>query len=167
VAGLEVQQKTPADFKGRGPIPKNVMRPEFRFFLLCGLAAVSLRAQTTGYGDGMMVTGNVKMTDGSDVPPNINIQVVCEGRARTVAHTTINNDFSFFTDFARTTQAPAASNAFGSMDASNLGFPAHSNYQSPDRPQNCDLRAELGGFYSNAVNLSDPGNLLAFDTGVL
>ncbi len=43
----------------------------------------------------IIVTGSVKMDDGSPVPSSVKIQVVCNGSERTVTRTTPMNDFIF------------------------------------------------------------------------
>ena len=42
-----------------------------------------------------MLSGMVMMEDGSPVPGSVDIRMACNGSEHTVAHTTVNDDFTF------------------------------------------------------------------------
>jgi tetratricopeptide (TPR) repeat protein len=103
------------------------------------------------------------MQDGSPVPMNVNIQRVCSGISRTVAYTDSGGRFSFqwgdrnmilsdASDAGFNTNRQSNSTGFGgSQSAGGANALAADPYGS--RMMNCELRANVGGYTSDSVNL--------------
>lgn len=113
-----------------------------------------------------MVTGVVKMTDGSDAPGNVTVRLTCGGLPVAMTHTMVNSDFTF--RFAGSSGHVQAKNNTVFSDAlaganAETSFPG---YEISDRPENCEIRAESAGYSSNAVSLTD-GNLAGADEAVV
>jgi tetratricopeptide (TPR) repeat protein len=107
------------------------------------------------------------MDDGSAVPATVKIQVVCNGTARTVTQTTSVNDFSFQWNASPPSgQTSGASTAFAEIGAvSDAG--SRVERMTDDPRQACDLRAEVGGYTSTEVHLSNRLDLDGSDVGVI
>jgi tetratricopeptide (TPR) repeat protein len=111
----------------------------------------------------ILISGKVVMDDGSPVPPNITIQRVCSGMVHSVAYTDSKGRFSFQWGQANSMMLADASDAgSGSRQSTNSGFGGSqsaggSNALATDpfsnRMINCELRAELGGYRSDTVNM--------------
>jgi tetratricopeptide (TPR) repeat protein len=114
----------------------------------------------------VMITGTVKLDDGSPLPGSAAIELVCGASARVVAHTNILDDFGFQTVASSGNGLAGIANAWsllGSADAdaaSRLrgGFGGTTN---------CDLRAELSGFRSSRINLNNPPSFDGTSVGVI
>lgn len=135
---------------GPGPsmIPSNVPgRPE-------GPAVPSLNAN-------IYLTGNVMLDDGTPPPDPVTIERVCNGVPRAQAYTDHKGRFSFqigqtagvTQDASEEGSGPGGSHS-GSGGATLIGTQQR---QMPNLPDmllaNCDLRAVLAGFRSDAVGL--------------
>lgn len=111
-------------------------------------------------GGGLYLTGKVMLDDGNPPSEPVTIERVCNGSPRAQGYTDSKGRFSFQMGQTRGVTQDASEEGTGAMGAnrpvSSLSPPAGSLSQSgvPDaRLTNCDLRAVLGGFYSDTVNL--------------
>lgn len=166
------------------------MSTERRLFLLVGVSVMSALAQTnvgtgssgemgvssvsnkaSGWNAGtasstpIMISGTVRMDDGSPVPSAVKIQVVCNGTARTVTLTTPNDDFVFQWNAAPPV-GPTTGSAFTEIGAvSDAG--SRVDRVADDPREACDLRAEAGGFKSTEINLNNRIGFDGSDVGVV
>ncbi len=112
---------------------------------------------------GVTVTGSVKIDDGSALSGSAKILLECGGTTRTVANTNVVDDFGFVWSVA-TDQSPTGLNAAFNTFSSANGDAGTGTRSGPQTQANaCDLRAELAGFSSSSVNLS---NSLIFDGNI-
>lgn len=116
------------------------------------------------------LSGKVVLDDGSPLPGSVDVQSVCLSRQRTVTHTSPSGDFGFewadntagvFEDASENGRVPGANST--SSGSSNNSPGSH----LVDPLANCDLRAQLSGYISSRVSLSDHTSLDAFDVGVI
>jgi len=105
------------------------------------------------------ITGKVVVEDASTVAQNITIERVCSGISRTVAYTDAKGRFSFQWGDRNSVVADAADAGSGSRTA-GFGSAQSAGGASPlaadpfgNRMMNCELRAVMAGFRSDAVNL--------------
>jgi tetratricopeptide (TPR) repeat protein len=105
------------------------------------------------------VSGKVTLQDGS-VVPQVNIERVCGGIAKTVAYTDSKGHFSFqwgdrsliVTDASDAGSGRSNSGGFGSSQSAG-GANALASDPFGNRMMNCELRANVAGFTSDAVNM--------------
>ncbi|HVV46815.1 MAG TPA: tetratricopeptide repeat protein [Bryobacteraceae bacterium] len=112
-----------------------------------------------------LITGSVKVDDGSALPGSAAIVLICGGSVRTVAHTSILDDFSFETVALSGYSSPGVANAWSLLSSANAD--ASSAMHSLSGNNNCDLRAELSGFRSTTINLNNPAAFNGSDIGVI
>ncbi|HVY92843.1 MAG TPA: tetratricopeptide repeat protein [Bryobacteraceae bacterium] len=113
----------------------------------------------------VMITGTVKLDDGSPLPGSAVIQLICAGSERTVAHTSILDDFGFETT-ALSDSSTGISNAWNTLSGANADA-SSGLHSSMAGNSNCDLRAELSGFTSSSINLNNPSAFDGTDVGVI
>jgi len=100
-------------------------------------------------GQRAFISGKVVLDDGSRIDQAATIQTVCRGRRQTVAHTDSHGAFSF--EFGDRATAFAAGISEADVDSSwNPGTASRGSRDFRD----CELRAELPGFTSQAVDLA-------------
>jgi tetratricopeptide (TPR) repeat protein len=124
----------------------------------------------------IFISGKVVMADGSPVPQNVTIQRVCSGTQRTVAYTDNRGRFSFQWGQAQSIVSDASDSGFGSRNSSSLGgfssnqstgvLGSNSN-DSFGSMTNCELRANLGGYTSDTLNLYNRTALDGSDVGII
>jgi tetratricopeptide (TPR) repeat protein len=112
-----------------------------------------------------LLTGSVKIDDGSALPGSAAIVLICGGSVRTVAHTSILDDFGFETVALSGSSSPGVANAWSLLSSANSD--ASSAMHSLSGNSNCDLRAELSGFRSTTINLNNPAAFNGSDIGVI
>jgi tetratricopeptide (TPR) repeat protein len=107
------------------------------------------------------ISGKVAMQDGS-VVPQVTIERVCGGMAKTVAYTDSKGHFSFQWDDRSLIVADASDAGSGRKGSNSAGFGSSqsaggANALAADpfgsRMMNCELRANVAGFTSDTVNL--------------
>ena len=109
------------------------------------------------------ISGKVVMADGSPVVPSIAIQRVCSGIPQTVAYTDSKGGFSFrsgdrnmvVTDAADAGSGSARSSGAGGFGSAQSAGGGNTLAADPfgNRMMNCELRASMAGYTSDAVNL--------------
>lgn len=109
------------------------------------------------------ISGKVVMADGSPVVPSIAIQRVCSGIPQTVAYTDSKGSFSFrwgdrnmvVTDAADAGSGSARSSGAGGFGSAQSAGGGNTLAADPfgNRMMNCELRASMAGYTSDAVNL--------------
>jgi tetratricopeptide (TPR) repeat protein len=127
----------------------------------------------------IFIVGKVMMDDGSPIPPNVVIQRVCGGNPRSVAYTDSKGHFSFQWGQSNGMGLDASESGgggFGSFGSSPGGFggaqsagggnplasdPYASHFAS------CEIRAQLGGFRSDSVNLITRNPMDNPDIGII
>jgi tetratricopeptide (TPR) repeat protein len=92
--------------------------------------------------------------------------MICGGSVRTVAHTSILDDFGFQTISSSVNHTPGMGNAWRLLSSANADA-ASELHASPGGNMNCDLRAELAGFRSSTINLNNPAIFDGSDVGVI
>lgn len=106
---------------------------------------------------GFFISGRVVLEDGAPVPQPAAIQSICAGQRRTEAYTDKSGNF----DFRFATVRSANSGAGGVSDAEvAFGDPERGTNQIDWR--NCELKAVLSGFSSEAIHLG--ANISSLDT---
>ena len=129
----------------------------------------------------IFLSGKVMMDDGSPVPSNITIQRVCSGSPRSVAYTDSKGHFSFQWGQQNSGIIASASEAgFGGRDGGTVGFggaqsagggnPLSANSSSQTAAQQmwgCELRADVAGYRSESVSLTNRNSLDNPDVGVI
>ena len=105
------------------------------------------------------IIGRVAVEDGSSVAQNITVERVCSGISRTVAYTDARGRFSFQWGDRNTVVADAAdagaanrTAGFGSAQSAGGASPLAAD-PFGSRMMNCELRAVMAGFRSDAVSL--------------
>lgn len=107
----------------------------------------------TSGGTGPFFFGKVAMSDGSEPPPGVVIERVCNGTARPQAYTDLHGNFSF--QIGQTQDMlPDASE--GQPSARGL---SQASPKPNTMPSNCDLRAMLAGYRSDLISLTGRRNL--------
>ncbi|HVW09621.1 MAG TPA: tetratricopeptide repeat protein [Bryobacteraceae bacterium] len=114
----------------------------------------------------IMITGTVKLEDGSPLPGSAAIKLVCGGAERTVAHTSILDDFGFETAALTDSGASGVVNGWNSLNSAN-GDASSGTHTNVNGNLNCDLRAELTGFSSSTINMNNPSAFDGSDVGVI
>jgi len=117
----------------------------------------------------VILTGAVMMEDGSPVPGSVEIRLFCNGSERTVAHTTLTDDFEFQWNrpqqpgsIGGVSNPPVTPFTGAESDASSV---VHGSVQG--EAGYCDLRAWLPGYLSNDINLNNPSEFDDSNVGVL
>jgi tetratricopeptide (TPR) repeat protein len=165
-------ERTPA----RGP----KMKSSLQFVYVCAFSVPCLFSQaggSQGAGAGsssrwssftapaakIVLTGSVKIDDGSPLPGSVSIEVSCGGATYTVAHTNVLDDFGFQASGAGQLTPLAFGNAFSSLSGTN------SDAASGIHPgsTSCDLQAELAGFRSSVISLNNPMPFDGANVGVI
>lgn len=130
-----------------------------------GTSGKSITAPAT---TSLLLSGVVMMEDGSPVPGSVDIKLACNGSERTVAHTSVNNDFAF--EWVR----PARSGPSMGINSFTTPIPgaigdASSAPRSPIMEQSgyCELRASLSGYRSSEINLNNPTEFDGNNVGVV
>jgi tetratricopeptide (TPR) repeat protein len=123
------------------------------------------------------ISGKVVMEDGSPVSPNITIERICGGIPKTVAYTDSNGRFSFswsdrsmiVTDASDAGSGRAGSSNSGGFGSSQSAGGANSLAADPfgSRMMNCELRANLAGYTSDAVSLFNRKSADSPDIGAI
>ena len=123
------------------------------------------------------ISGKVVLDDGSQASPNITIERICSGVSRTVSFTDAKGTFSFQWGQNSTVMAEASDSGFGIKNASPTG--GFGNAQSAGGASalagdpyansfnNCELRASLGGYKSDLVNLFTRTAMESSDIGII
>jgi tetratricopeptide (TPR) repeat protein len=115
---------------------------------------------------GTNLTGRVVMEDGSIAPRGIAIELICSNFARTVATTNAKGQFTF--QFG--SGASVVSDASGSGHQSSsplLGVSSGDAASGLHTIVSCDMRANLPGYRSDEVSLTDRRALDHTDVGVI
>jgi tetratricopeptide (TPR) repeat protein len=115
---------------------------------------------------GTYLSGRVAIEDGSAAPRGIAIEMVCSNFARTVASTDSKGQFTFQFGGA----ANVVSDASGSGHQSSsplLGISSGDAATGLRTIVSCDLRANLPGYRSDDVSLTDRRSLDHTDVGVI
>lgn len=129
----------------------------------------------------VFISGKVMMDDGSPVPSNVTIQRVCSGSARSVAYTDSKGRFSFQWGQANSGIIANASEAgFGGRDGGTVGYggaqssgagnplsAGNSGQSATQQMWGCELRAEVAGYRSELINLTNRNSLDNPDVGVI
>ena len=159
------------------------MRFKLPPLFLCALSMSSIWGQTSSNSGGsttsgtrwtfgtqptvtLNVKGTVKMDDGSPLPGSANIVVACGGATRTVTYTSLLDDFGFQLTASRETGPLGASSAFNSA-GSAIGGASGGTPTAGHTQGDCELRAELSGYTSSSINLSNPMSFEGSDVGVI
>ena len=116
-------------------------------------------------GANVTITGAVKLDDGSPLPGSASILLICGGAVRTVAQTSIVDDFGFQMP-ALSGNTSAITNVWSLLSSAN-GDATPGFHGSLSGNTNCDLRAELSGFRSSSINLNNPAAFNGTDVGVI
>ena len=128
----------------------------------------------------VFISGKVMMDDGSPLPPNVVNQRVCNGNPRSVAYTDSRGHFSFQlgqpTAFL-SDASEAGSGGFGVTGASSTGGFGSAQSAGGGNPlsadpfsgqmANCELRAQLGGYRSDTINLVNRSAMDNPDVGMI
>ncbi|MDP8979674.1 MAG: tetratricopeptide repeat protein [Acidobacteriota bacterium] len=138
----------------------------------------------------MYLSGKVMMDDGTPPADSVTIQITCGSTPRSVAHTDSSGNFSVdlnnrnniaaFADasqssldglggYSRTSSASSASSTSGSMGGlgSSTSTSTGSTSTSRGNLMGCDLSAQLAGFKSDPLHLSNRQSLDNPDVGTL
>jgi tetratricopeptide (TPR) repeat protein len=113
----------------------------------------------------VMITGMVKLDDGSRLPGSAAIELMCGASGQIVAHTNILDDFRFETVAVSGNGLGGIRNAWNLLGGGDAD--AASRLNSSFGGGNCDLRAELSGFRSSRINLNDPSSFDGTSVGVI
>jgi tetratricopeptide (TPR) repeat protein len=106
------------------------------------------------------ISGKVAVEDGSAVAQNVTIERVCSGIAKTVAYTDSKGRFNFewgnrslmVTDASDAGSGRSANSGFGGSQSAG-GASALAADPFGNRMMNCELRAVMAGYTSDAVDL--------------
>lgn len=91
----------------------------------------------------LLLSGNVKLEDGSTVPGSVVIQIDCSGQMHTEAYVDVNGNFNF------------QLNMSGSSGPGIVPMPSDSMSPIPQREwQSCDLAAQASGYQSQRISLA-------------
>jgi tetratricopeptide (TPR) repeat protein len=112
-----------------------------------------------------MISGTVKLDDGSRLPGSAAIELVCGASGRVVARTNVLDDFAFETVVASGNAPSGLTNAWNLLGSANPD--AASRLRAGFGSSNCDLRAELSGFRSSRINLNNPSSFDGTSVGVI
>lgn len=121
----------------------------------------------------IFISGRVMMADGLPVPINVGIQRACYGTPRTMAYTDVSGGFSFRWGQADMVVAEASEGGSGSRSlpgmsgTSGSGGSGMGNTSNPRSTLGCELRANLAGYRSDVITLSDRTSLENGDIGVI
>ena len=126
----------------------------------------------------IFISGKVMMDDGSPIPPNVVIQRVCGGNPRSAAYTDTKGHFSFQWGQSNgvAIDASEAGGGFGSLGSGTGGFggaqsAGGSNPLGSDpfgyQFASCEIRAQLGGYRSDTVNLINRNPMDNPDIGII
>jgi tetratricopeptide (TPR) repeat protein len=111
----------------------------------------------------IFIAGTLIMDDGSQLPVSADIQSICGGTVRNVAHTGGNGNFSFQWNDTRTVFQDAS---MGSESPFTQQSPSSSNpFAGLDPTLNCELRASASGYTSSRVSLGDRSMSFNIDVG--
>ena len=114
---------------------------------------------------GTNLSGRVAMEDGSVAPRGIAIEMVCSNFARTVASTDSNGRFTF--QFGGAANVSDASDSGHRSSSPLLGISSGDAATALRTIVSCDLRANLPGYRSDDVSLTDRRALDHTDVGVI
>jgi Tfp pilus assembly protein PilF len=112
----------------------------------------------------IFISGRVMMADGSPVPTSVTIQRVCGGNPRSVAYTTGNGSFSFQWGQTQGVIQDASESAGRRM---GMGSSTGASGGSGPSTIGCELRANLAGYRSDVVNLTNRTALDNNDVGII
>jgi tetratricopeptide (TPR) repeat protein len=123
----------------------------------------------------IFISGKVTTDDGSPVPPNITIQRVCSGAARSVAYTDAKGRFSLQWGQTNGVLSDASESGFGARSSASAGFgsaqSAAPNGMGADpfgtAMINCELRANIAGYRSESVSLFTRNSMENPDIGII
>lgn len=123
------------------------------------------------------ISGKVVVEDGSAVSQNVAIERVCSGISKTVAYTDSNGRFNFqwgdrdmiLTDASDAGSGSARSSSSGGFGSSQSAGGANALAVDPfgSRMMNCELRANVAGFTSDAINLFNRRTADSPDVGAI
>ncbi len=114
----------------------------------------------------IMITGAVKLDDGSPLPGRAAIELVCGASGRIVAHTSVLDDFVFLMAAPSENHSPSVTTAWnllGNSDSDAASGPRG----DPGGNTDCNLRAQLSGFRSSSVSLNGPAIYDGTSIGVI
>ncbi|MES1257193.1 MAG: tetratricopeptide repeat protein [Acidobacteriota bacterium] len=128
----------------------------------------------------IFISGKVTMDDGSPIPPNVAIQRVCNGNPRSVAYADSRGHFSFQWGQQSSFMSDASeagggglgglgsgsTGGFGSAQSAGGGNPLASD-PFGHQMANCELRAQLGGYRSDSINLINRNPMDNPDVGMI
>lgn len=143
------------------------MKCSWRLVYVCALSVSCVFAQMSSspwrsastQSTKIMITGAVKIDDGSPLPGSAAIELICGASGRIVAHTSTLDDFVFLTSTASGNNSASITNAWSLLSSSN-GDAASGPRTDLNGATDCSLRAELSGFRSSSVSLN---NRTAYD----
>ena len=134
-------------------------------------------ARTGSIARPIYISGKVVLDDGTQATPNITVERICSGIARTVAYTDTKGAFSFQWGQNATVMSEASDSGFGVKNSAPSG--GYGNAQSAGGASalasdpyanafnNCELRASLGGYRSDMVNLFTRSAMENSDIGMI
>jgi tetratricopeptide (TPR) repeat protein len=138
---------------------------------------VTSNAKSAGMTRPIYISGKVVLDDGAPLPQNVTIERICSGISRTVAYTDTKGAFSFQWGQNSTVMAEASDSGFGVKNSAPTG--GFGNAQSAGGASalasdpyanafnNCELRASLGGYKSDLVNLFTRTSMESSDIGMI
>jgi tetratricopeptide (TPR) repeat protein len=123
----------------------------------------------------IFLSGKVMMDDGSPIPPNIVIQRVCNGNPRSVAYTDSKGHFSFQWGQQNSFMSDASEAGFsGRNSGGGFGSAQSAGGTNPlsgdsfgNQMNGCEIRAQLGGYRSDSVNLINRNSMDNADIGMI
>lgn len=154
--------------------PEDPMKCSWRLAYVCALSVSCVFGQMSSspwrsvstHFTKIMITGAVKLDDGSPLPGSAAIELICGASGRIVAHTGILDNFVFLAT------APSGGNSSGLTNAWSLLGSASGDAASGPRGDSegntdCDLRAQLSGFRSSSISLNNPAAYDGTSVGVI
>ena len=126
---------------------------------VCGQISSSPWGSVSTHSTKIMITGTVKLDDGSPLPGSAAIELICGASGRIVAHTSVLDDFVFLTTPSFGNDSTGITNSWNLLSSSN-GDAASGPRGNLSGNTDCGLRAQLSGFRSSSVSLN---NAAAYD----
>lgn len=114
-----------------------------------------------------LLTGSVKIDDGSPLPGTARILLICGSTERTVARSNLLDDFGFQIGAPADAGTAGLGSAFSAFNNSNVDAASGTHSANQDMMSNCELRAELSGYISSTINLMNPSAFDGSGVGVI
>lgn len=133
---------------------------------VCGQMTSSPWGAVSTHSTKIMITGTVKLDDGSPLPGSAAIELICGASGRIVAHTSVLDDFVFLTAMSSGSNSTGLTNAWSLINSSS-GDAASGPRGDLSEIADCNLRAQLPGFRSSSVRLNNPAACDGTGVGVI